>query len=254
MEEDPSRLIASLGTSLVNLLSGGTLEAERLVLILDESEILLPTASTPADHTVDFLRALRGVSQETQQLSIVLAGVNATPAESALMGESDNPLFGLLSVRYLGPLARAASDELIKSVGSKMRVRWDPPATAALTNYIGAHPLLARLAASDVATTHRERPLRPNLEMVNPLLKTFHVRHSDIFEQMVQSLRRYYPDELEVLAWLAAGEDALARAILTDEPRILNHLAGYGVVDADTLTISVPAFHEWLSSRGSARA
>lgn len=247
---EPRKLIADLGVRLVNLLRGGALDGQRLVLILDEAEILLPTAQTPKPQTIDLLRAIRGVSQETQQLTLVLAGVNATPSESAVLGEDeDNPLFGLLALRYLGPLEPSASDDLIRMVGRKMRIRWDPPATAAVTAHVGAHPLLARLAASDVATANRVRPLRPNLDMVTPVLRTFHDRNSDIFTQMVQSLRRYYPDELEVLKWLARGDDGLARALVADEPQILNHLVGYGVVDKETLSISVPAFHAWLSAR-----
>jgi hypothetical protein len=248
---EAGRLIATLGTSLANVLKGGALEGERLVLIFDESEILLPNPTAPTDHAVDLLRALRGVSQETQQLSLVIAGVNATPAEAAVIGEQDNPLFGLLSLRYLGPLEPAAADDLIKTVGTKMRIRWETPAIRAITSHVGGHPLLARLAASDVATTHRERPLRPNLATVDPILATFHTRHGDVFGQMVQSLTKYYPDELEVLRWLASGEGDLARAMLADDSRVLNHLAGYGVIDAETLKISVPALAAWLKPRGA---
>jgi len=53
--------------------------------------------------------------------------------------------------------------------------------------------------------------------------------------QMVQSLRRYYPDELEVLKIIASGDKEFARSLLRDDASILNHLVGYGVVDSTSL-------------------
>ena len=132
-----------------------------------------------------------------------------------------------------------------------MRMRWDPAATKAVTSYVGGHPLLARLAASDVWERHPERPLRPTAEMVSSDLKGFPIRNSNIFVQMIQSLRRYYPDELEVLKIIAGGDREFARSLLRDDPSILNHLVGYGVLDQTSLEISVPAFREWLSSSAS---
>jgi hypothetical protein len=52
---------------------------------------------------------------------------------------------------------------------------------------------------------------------------------------MVQSLRRYYPDELEVLKIIASGDKEFARSLLRDDASILNHLVGYGVVDSTSL-------------------
>jgi hypothetical protein len=243
---DGNRLVSDLGLKLVAILTEGTLAESRVVLVLDEAEILLPTPEQPADHAIDLLRVLRGVSQETQRLTIVLAGVNATPSESPVLGVEDNPLFGMLALRYLGPLEQAACDDMIRVVGRRMRMRWQPLARTTITDYVGSHPLLARLAASDVANTFLDRPLRPNAEMAKSVLGQFHQRHSDIFSQMVHSLARYYPDELDVLKLVAQRENQFARELVNDNPAILNHLAGYGVVDRETLRISVPAFAAWL--------
>jgi hypothetical protein len=249
---EPRKLIADLGVQLVNVLSHGALRDTRLVLILDEAEVLLPSPSAPLADTLDFLRMLRGVSQETRQLTLVLAGVNATPVESATLGSDDNPLFGLLAVQYLGPLEAGACNDMVRVVGRKMRIRWQPAALDKLTSYVGAHPLLARLAASDVATTFPERPSRPNAEMVSRVLHDFHIRNSEIFTQMVHSLKRYYPDELDVLKLIATDEISFARELIAEEPTVLNHLVGYGVVDRESLALCVPAFRGWL--RAMARA
>jgi len=248
MEVPPDKLMTDLATSLVGVLTTGALSGLRLVVFLDEAEILLPNTTEPMADAIHLLRMIRGVSQQTEQLTVVLAGVNATPSENPVIGDSDNPLFGLLSIRYLGPLDSTSCSELIRGVGRRMRMRWDPAATKVVTSYVGGHPLLARLAASDVWERHPERPLRPTAEMVKRDLQGFHVRNSNIFVQMIQSLQRYYPDELELLKIIASGDKEFALGLLRDDPATLNHLIGYGVVDEATLEISVPAFHAWLRS------
>jgi hypothetical protein len=233
------------------LLTTGAFAGQRLVLLLDEAEILLPKVEDPAPHAVDFFRALRGVSQETQRLNLVLAGVNASPSESPLLGDQDNPLFGLLSVEYLGPLRHGECIEMIRKVGRKMQVRWDGAAGEELVVDVGGHPLLARLAASDLVTEHPGRPLRPNKAMVDPVKQLFHRRHSRIFEQMVVSLRRYYPEELDVLEVIASQDFAFANELVEENPSVLHHLIGYGVVDAETMRLSIPVLERWLRVRQS---
>jgi hypothetical protein len=63
---------------------------------------------------------------------------------------------------------------------------------------------------------------------------------------MVHSLRRYYPDEMEVLRWLSMGETDVVRDLVRQKPSLLNHLVGYGVVRASDLTITIPTFDRWL--------
>lgn len=246
-EIPPHELITGLATSLAGVLSGGTLKGVRLVIVLDEAEILLPNPTEPMRDAIHLLRMVRGVSQQTDQLTLVIAGVNATPSESPFIGDDDNPLFGLFSIKYLGPLDFDSCSEMIRTVGRRMRMRWDPAATNAVTRYVGGHPLLARLAASDIWLRHPERPLRPTAAMVNHDLTGFHVRNSNVFAQMVQSLRRYYPDELTVLKMIAGGEKEFARELIREDAATLNHLIGYGVLDEDSFDISVPAFARWLA-------
>jgi hypothetical protein len=243
---DPRLLIARVGDALRDALQTGVLKEHRLVLMLDEAELLLPNPEEPAEFALDLFRALRGVSQETGRLNLVIAGVNATPTESPFLGDHDNPLFESLAVYYLGPLEPDECEEMIRKIGRRMQVRWDGRAAAALTEHVGAHPLLARLAASDLVTQFPERPLRPNLEHAKATLDEFPKRQSSVFEQMIQSLKRYYPGELEVLQVVAEGDQVFATELLEDDPALINHLAGYGVLNSEHLSISIPAFRKWL--------
>ena len=147
---------------------------------------------------------------------------------------------------YLGPLDAGACNDMIRVVGRKMQIRWQPAGLDALTEYVGAHPLLARIGASEVAQKYPDRPSRPNAELVRQTLIGFARRNSAIYQQMVQSLRKYYPDELEVLRLLATGEREFAKEIMDGEPAILNHLVGYGVVNQSNLRLAAPAFQDWF--------
>ncbi len=251
-DQDARVLIARVADSVRGLLTSGVLRDHRLIVMLDEAESLLPTPETPVEHAIDLFRALRGVSQETGRLNLVLAGVNATPTESPLLRGADNPLFGSLAVRYLGPLRPEECNEMIRKIGRRMQVRWDGRAVERLTEYVGAHPLLARLAASDLVSQFPERPLRPNLEHAERILDGFAERRSSVFEQMIDSLRRYYPNELEVLDVVAEGDQVFASELLEDDRTLVNHLSGYGVLDPERLSISIPAFRKWLRLRSAA--
>ena len=84
------------------------------------------------------------------------------------------------------------------------------------------------------------------------MLEGFAERRSSVFEQMVDSLRRYYPSELEVLDVVATGDQVFASELLEDDQTLVNHLSGYGVLDREHLSISIPAFRKWLRLRTGA--
>ena len=247
---DPKVMMSRLADGVPGVLTDGALSGCHIVLILDEAEALLSAQSGLADeHVLGFFRAIKGIAQETRQLSLVLVGVNAAPSEEATLAGEDNPLFGLLSPEYLGPLEAGECDEMIRRIGRRMQVRWDGPGVSRLTEKVGAHPLLARLAASDVVGSGDERLRRPTVEAVEKVFIDFHQRHTDIFEQMFYSLKRYYPSELYLLEIVASGEIGIAAELAEESPMMLNHLAGYGVLDPEHLTIAMPVLRLWLRQR-----
>ncbi len=249
----PVSLIATVGDAIISALTSGALQGQQVVLILDEMEMLLPEPTAPTESALAFLRTLRGVAQETRSVSIVLAGVNATPTESPVLGNFDNPLFQLVAPEYLGPLDLVDCSEMVRKVGRRMQVQWDKPVLEELSVAAGGHPLLARLIASDVVTTNTDRPLRPTHGHIRKSLADFEHRHSSIFEQIVVGLKRYYPEELEVLFLISSGDIEFASELVDENPDLLRHLVGYGVVDERDLSISIPVFADWLRAHRAGR-
>lgn len=243
---DPERYATRLGEVLRNLLTGGAFADMHVVLLLDEIELLFERESDASLARLAFLRSLRGVAQETRKLSIVVAGVNATPCESATLDGRDNPVYGFLKIQYVGPLETAGCRMMIQTVGERMGLKWTTGPMDILIDHVGAHPLLARLAASDVSRLQKSRPFRPTRDQARSVLGDFHRKHAQHFRQIVDSLKRHYPDELDVLSAAAEGDKAFVRDWCAENPEAINHLVGYGVMDYDDLTIRIPALASWL--------
>jgi hypothetical protein len=244
---DPEVAAGRLGEVLRGLLTGGVLRDTHVVILLDEMELLFEEAGTSNAGRLPLLRALRGVAQETEQLSLVMVGVNATPCETPTLDGRDNPLYGFLTTTYLGPLEPAACREMIRTVGDRMGIRWTVGPMDILIDYVGAHPMLARLVASDVSRLQKSRPFRPSRDDARSVTQDFHRRHSAHFRQIVDSLDRHYPDELAVLQAAAEGDMAFVRDWCDENPEAVNHLVGYGVMSSVDLRIRIPALAEWLS-------
>jgi hypothetical protein len=237
---------------IVDLLNGlGTLLQSvdyQLVVILDEIEVLVPPQRPPLDLTTEFLRGLRAIAQQTQRLSIVVAGVNSSIAERARLGEEDNPLFSVLNSTYVGPLTKTDCRNLIAQLGVRMGLRWPANENKVLVDDVGAHPALARLAASAVARLDPTRPRVVTPADVAKVLGDFHLKFHSRFDETMDSLRRYYPYEFDLLEELAGGNTDLIKEWRSIEPDAFNHLVAYGIVD-ETPAIATPAFARWLAAQ-----
>ena len=223
------------------------LAMQRIVVILDEIEVLFPSSGTPFPFASEFFRGVRALAQETDRLTLAVAGVNSYPSEVATIGGVDNPLFGLLSRWFLGPLEPDACREMIRRVGRKIGVDWEHDASRLLVEDVGSHPLLARIAASDVVKLEvTERPTKVNAAAVNRVLRQFPQRHHSELNEITESLRRYYPEEFELLRLAAGGDVSAVDEWRVAYPDAFNHLEGYGIFDAQHVLITIPALERWL--------
>lgn len=245
--DHPERAIQALCDGLSDLFSA-VLNDRRLVLILDEFEVVW-SAEHVLVGTLDLLRGLRGIAQETERLTLILAGVNAQPSEAGVLQGRDNPIFGFLSPLYLGPFQPDEVRSLIANVGQRMGLVWPAASVDPLVHAAGGHPFLTRLAAAQVAERYRDCP-KPKKVDESHVVKILHelprTHHADL-KQVMLGLSLYYPDEVEVLKLLLeAGHGAEHR----DFPTALSHLAAYGLIDETTLQMRVPLLERWIREYG----
>jgi hypothetical protein len=244
------------GTQPIQVLAdglAGLLEQElpdaRVCIILDEFEVLWNGLEV-FDGTIDLLRALRGLAQDTRRLTFMLAGVNAGPSERSTLQGLDNPVYGELSPLYLGPFEPDETRTLIAGVGARMGLVWPPEALDLLAGQAGGHPFLTRLAAGDIFDRYRDarRPAVVSTRTLEEVLTAFPRKHYSDIKQMLDGLTRFYPDEAEVLKLIIETDDVNE---YTDFPVSLSHLVSYGLLDPLTIRIRLPLLERWFNEFGT---
>jgi hypothetical protein len=122
----------------------------------------------------------------------------------------------------------------------------------------GGHPLLMRLACSwehqRLASAGAKRPVTLT---VDALRQTESDRDHDLIQyvkHVVEVLRRWFPQELDLLRTLAAGEVAVFREYAADLPESVQHLRAYNLLDASGERISIGVVQSYLRSLDAGRS
>jgi hypothetical protein len=157
---DPSGDFVALATDTLTKLALKGLDA-RLAILLDEIELLVPPEGGPVEaieRTLSFTRALRGLIQEGQRLSILVAGVDPSINRISrwrATGEQ-NPLFSFLQEICVPPLRGADVIQMARNIGRQVELWYGDAAAARIAAASGGHPYLARQLLS-LAYARRER-------------------------------------------------------------------------------------------------
>jgi serine/threonine-protein kinase len=227
-----------------------------LVILLDEVELI--HHSRWQDGYVRAWRLLRALDQEfSGRLSYFVTGTNPRCVELNRIGDSDNPTYNYFDLRFLDPLSTSECRELLTRLGKPMGIVWHDAAIDRLTALVGGHPFLLRSFGSFLhrADPQRRTEVAIGLERVNAAVEGFLASRSSTFSQMIEVLRDHYPNEIEMLDELAAGNVNLFRTMASHFPEDVTHLQGYGLIgDPQTARgLSVELLQTWLQRRARAR-
>lgn len=122
---------------------------------------------------------------------------------------------------------------MIRFFGKRMGLSFSLEATDYLHERYGGHPLLTRMACSEVhdAIEKQARP-RP-LELTKAdLVRDAEARDAELAfycRHVVSELKKFYPDEYALLEMLAGGQ-VIDVMDLSDEPEYTRHLKEYGLL------------------------
>lgn len=228
----------------------------KVVILLDEVERLLPTVLGKSDFTgfFDFFSYLRGVSQENENFIIIVTGANAAIIEAPQFDGRDNPVFNFFKEIYLPHLESTECSRMIRVLGRGMGLRFSDGALALIFDLTGGHPFFARRLCSFVAEQYRDRPLQVEERLIEKLLDSYLDQRSSDFAEIVDRLKRDYPDELDVCAALAkAGGSLPINAVrgMVGPAASIRHLTGYQIVrtDASRAWLSMRLLTMWLQKR-----
>jgi tetratricopeptide (TPR) repeat protein len=238
---------------LLAAIAGGKAKGpQRIVIILDELERILPiNTQPPVAGYLEFFALLRGLAQTGGAISSVVVAANSLISEKASWEGRENPVFALYQPIFLPPFSDKDTFNMVRELGKGMSVYWDDDALDAVYFEMGGHPFLTRQLCSRIIQANHLRPLRIDAEMVNAAVSSFIREETDKFAQIMELLHTYFPEEEKVLEQCAQGK-VIGEA--TDQG--LKHLAGYRLLDTDgpTPRVTPNALRRWILRRSGVPA
>ena len=246
-DEDLSRLLDALDAD-------PTLPDVKVVITIDELEYMLPISDANPGFRgyADFFAYLRGVGQRTRgRVVSVVTAANPLVSETPNWGSRENPVFQFYQDVFLPPLDEDVCAEMVQQLGRGMGVSFDRDSLALVYREAGGHPYITRQLCGHIVRGYDYRPLRITRQIVEESLETFVRDKGAIFEEILYRLETHFPEENELLPFIADGVvEPAALATLSDQPieRALRHLLGYQIVEyvGGEYRIKIRLLHRWL--------
>ena len=219
---------------LRHLGSSGT----RVLLMLDEIEYVTPSgkagaAAADLPRVAQVLAALRSLTQESDNMSLLLAGLTSSIVEDGTLHGRPNPFFSWARKVYLGPLERDEAADLALSLGRRMGIFITEGGLDALYEASGGHAYLYRHLASTVVKTlpvNLTNRIMARRDVLSALSAWKSEVHAHIVE-MIRHVEGYYPVESVLLDALRAAPD-LFNEFADSEIDATRHLVDLGLLES----------------------
>lgn len=228
-----------------------------LLLLFDEIERISPrTGSSPQwrDGTdfVLFWQTLRGFYQRNQEVfTYMLVGTNPSCVEQSMIAGHENPLFGSIPSEYVPSFTVSQTREMVRKLGRYMGLRFDEVLYSKLVEDFGGHPFLVRQFCSKVhEACQGDRPTQVDRALYNDVMKTFRRTAIDYLAMIVGVLRDWYPDEYDMLRFLAQGDQTSFSEFAEAHALYTKHLIGYGLITQSQygFSFNIEALREYLDN------
>lgn len=207
------------------------------LFIFDEIERITPgTASSlhwkESTDFIYFWQTLRGFYQKNPQIfCYMLVGTNPSCIESPVLCGHENPIYASIPSQYVPPFNVEQVSQMVSRLGDYMGLRFDPLIFSKLTEDLGGHPFLIRQMCSLI--NKKAGLVRPTIidKALYLSAKTdFQDGSREYLEMMVHVLKDWYPDEYEMLRFLAQGDIESFDAFSKEHANYTRHLVGYGLI------------------------
>jgi hypothetical protein len=124
---------------------GAPNKKDRLLLIVDEIDRLLPTGEALGyEGFATLFGQLRAANQQARMLDFLVVGVDAAVNRVERWRDRDNELYRALREVWMPPMAPDDVREMIESLGSQMGVRYEDDALNLLARCGGGQPFVTR--------------------------------------------------------------------------------------------------------------
>jgi len=249
-DSDLSQLLKQIANAPVN-------PRPKVVLLLDEIERILPTGLGKAgfEGFFDFFSYLRGVSQETPDMVVMVTGANAAIVEISQFEGRDNPVFNYFQEIYLQLLDIEECSTMMRTLGRGMGLSFTSSACEFIHRLTGGHPFFTREFCSFVAAEYSDRPLTVTSDHVDDVLDQYLEVAGKDFREIMDRLSRDYPAERDLCIKLAHSEEPLLLEELRASAPVaglsLRHLVGYQIVTVrgGKVALTMELLRRWLKVR-----
>lgn len=237
------------------------LNNRRILIILDEIESVSYTTSpsewwSKKNDALFFWQAIRSIIQmNNAYFSFVVTGVNPMCVELQSINGYDNPIFGMFSPIYVSLFEYDDIKNMVSSIGARLGMRFEETVYGKFMEDYGGHPFLVRQVCSRINNGLTEQNVqRPTVvSRYSYEMKSGEYKQgmTDIIEQILGVIEKYYPTEFELLKRLALdGRNAFKKEIALGEKGI-QHLVGYCLIEKEEgdYFIRIKSIEEYLKSR-----
>lgn len=227
------------------------------LFIFDEIERITPgTASSPhwrdQGDFIYFWQTLRGFYQRNPDVfTYMLVGTNPSSVELATLSGHENPIFASIPCQYVPSFGLDQVRLMVRKLGRYVGLQFDEIIYSKLTEDFGGHPFLIRQACSLIHTECKgDRPVIVDKALYEKAKKRFVGHSAHYLEMIVEVLRQWYPDEYEMLKFLAQDDLDSFHAFAHDNSAFVKHLVGYGLVQESRngFAFNIESLREYLVS------
>ena len=228
-----------------------------LMILFDEIERLSPGTGSSrhwrdGSDFVLFWQTLRGFYQRHQEVfTYMLVGTNPSCVEKSMIAGHENPLFGSIPSEYVPSFTVQQTREMVRKLGRYMGLHFDEMLYAKLVEDFGGHPFLIRQFCSEIhKACGGDRPVTVDRALYGKVMTTFRRTAIDYLAMVVSVLRDWYPDEYDMLRFLAHDDQDTFAAFAQTHATYTKHLIGYGLMtqSAHGCTFNIEALREYLNN------
>ena len=228
---------------------------KRILFIFDEIENISFDIS-PTEHWnngedfILFWQSIRSIYQKNPSvLSFVIAGVNPKAIETPTVNGFDNPIYRMITPTYLKFFDNKSVSDMVGSIANYMGLDFDNEIYTYLTEDYGGHPFLIRQVCSKIhQETTKNRPAKVSKYFYKEN-KLIYERHlSDYIELIIEVLRRWYPNEYNLIEYLAIDDTNSFETEIKKSEKVIEHLLGYNIIEksASSYYIRIEAVKKYI--------
>jgi len=213
-------------------------QAKKVCLFFDEIEYISFVAKLDkhwGTEFIDFWQTLWSCQSQLKNFSFIIAGVNPSVVETDMVNGVQNPLFGIVSHKYLTGFGEDETRTMIKTLGKRMGLQFTYDAISDIYKWYGGHPLLTRLACSwlnTILSLNKSKPIEISLDVFVSNREKCDDELMFYCGHVISELREFYSDEYYMFELLASNQ-ILDFNELAENSTYVKHLTNYGIVRKD---------------------